>query len=37
MRLMIHQEEGMKDCADAYTLAIDKAERIVREIDQEIR
>jgi hypothetical protein len=37
MRMLIHQEEGMKDCADAYTLVIDKAELIIREIDKELK
>jgi hypothetical protein len=37
MRMMIHQEEGMKDGADAYTVAINKAEQIVREIDKEVK
>jgi hypothetical protein len=37
MRLMIQVEENMKDCVDAYTLAINKAELIIREIDKEMK
>jgi hypothetical protein len=37
MRLLIHQEEAMNDCVDAYTLAINKAEQIVKEIDEELK
>ena len=37
MRLMIHQETAMSSCVEDYTVAIDKAEQIVREIDKELK
>jgi hypothetical protein len=37
MRLMIHQETAMSSCVDDYTVAINKAEQIVKEIDKELK
>lgn len=37
MRLMLFQEQGTATCVTDYTIAIVKAERIIREIDDQFR